>query len=117
MKAIILAAGIGNRMKPLTLLRHKTLMPIGEKTVLERIIGGLLTKGINDLIIVTGYRADDLRAHVAEKFPGTSVTYVHNPHYETTNNIYSLWLAISQISGQVDVLLIESDLIYQPEAP
>jgi histidinol-phosphate/aromatic aminotransferase/cobyric acid decarboxylase-like protein/choline kinase len=114
MKVIILTAGFGNRMRPLTFKTHKTLLRVGDQTVIEKIINSLVSNGIKDFVIVTGYRADDIRAHMQVKFPDLNVEYVHNPNYETTNNIYSLWLAFQQIKIDQDILLIESDLIYDP---
>lgn len=114
MKVIILAAGFGNRMKPLTFKTHKTLLRVGDQTVIERIINSLLSNGIKDIVIVTGYKANDIRAFMQMKFPELKIEYVHNPNYETTNNIYSLWLAFQQVKIDQDILLIESDLIYEP---
>jgi histidinol-phosphate/aromatic aminotransferase/cobyric acid decarboxylase-like protein/choline kinase len=114
MKAVILAAGFGNRMKPLTFTTHKTLLSVGDQTVLERIVGNLVSNNVKEIVIVTGYKANDIRNHVQIKFPELKVEYVHNSNYETTNNIYSLWLAFQQIKIDQDILLIESDLIYDP---
>jgi len=63
--AIILAAGYARRMRPLTDETHKTLLPVGDSTILGRILDGLLAIGVDDLVIVTGYRDADLRAFVA----------------------------------------------------
>jgi len=112
MKAIILAAGCGNRMRPLTDSVHKTLLPVGEETVLARIILSLLELEITSIAVVTGYRADDVRAHLDARFPGQAIHYVHNPDYLTTNNLVSLHLAMEAVEIDSDLILIESDLVF-----
>ncbi len=62
MKAIILAAGYGNRMRPLTDTGHKTLLEVGGQTILGRIVDGLRQVGISHILVVTGYRADEVDA-------------------------------------------------------
>jgi histidinol-phosphate/aromatic aminotransferase/cobyric acid decarboxylase-like protein/choline kinase len=112
MRAIILAAGYGNRMRPLTDTTHKTLLKIGDETVLSRIILNLLEVGVTRITLVTGYRADDLRAHLDQRFPGHAFDYVHNPDFRTTNNLASLHLALEAAPIDSDLLLIESDLVF-----
>lgn len=112
MKAIILTAGFGNRMRPLTNDNHKTLLKIGEETILERIINGLIDNDINDIVIVTGYLRDKLTSFINQAYPELNFTFVDNPVYDKTNNIYSMALAFENIEIDDDILLIESDLIY-----
>lgn len=114
MKAIILAAGHGNRMRPFTNLTHKTLLSVGNKTILNRIIDGLHENSVKDIIIVTGFRADDIRNYLSDIYPGASFTYVHNERYRETNNIFSLAMAFDSIEITSDIIIIESDLIYNP---
>lgn len=114
MQAIILAAGFGNRMKPLTQTIHKTLLEVGGKTIIGRIIDSLVEHSIHSITLVTGYRADELTAYVTQKYPGISFHIVENVRYRETNNIFSLALAFDQMQITEDVLLIESDLIYEP---
>lgn len=113
MKAIILAAGLGNRMRPLTDAVHKTLLKIGEDRIIDRIIIGLQVNSINDIYIVTGYRAEELRRYLLDCYKELNIRFVHNPRYSETNNIYSLSLAFNEIEIDDDILLIESDLIYE----
>jgi histidinol-phosphate/aromatic aminotransferase/cobyric acid decarboxylase-like protein/CTP:molybdopterin cytidylyltransferase MocA len=114
MKAIILAAGIGRRMQPLTEHTHKTLLPIAGTTILDRLLGSLRDCDVRDVCIVTGFRADQLRRAVADGFPDLNVEYVHNPQYEVTNNVFSMALALESIAVDDDILLLESDLIVDP---
>lgn len=113
MKAIILTAGLGNRMRPLTDTIHKTLLKIGDETIIERIIKGLLANRIKDIVIVTGYFADTLKDYLLSGYPQINFTFVHNARFRETNNIYSLALAMNSIEIDDDILLIESDLIYE----
>ena len=112
MKAIILTAGYGRRMRPLTDNNHKTLLKIGDETIIERIINGLVENNINDIVIVTGYLKEKLTKFLLKTFPKVNFTFVDNPDYETTNNIYSMALAFDNIEIDQDIMLIESDLIY-----
>jgi histidinol-phosphate/aromatic aminotransferase/cobyric acid decarboxylase-like protein/choline kinase len=115
MKAIILAAGYGNRMRPLTDNLHKTMVTVAGKTIIGRIIDGLLENGIADIVVVTGYRAEELKTYLTATFTNVKFTFVHNEKYRETNNIYSMALAFECITFDTDILLIESDLIYRPE--
>jgi histidinol-phosphate/aromatic aminotransferase/cobyric acid decarboxylase-like protein/choline kinase len=115
MKAIILTAGYGNRMKPMTNNNHKTLLKIGNETIIQRIINGLIINDVRDIVIVTGYLGDKLSGYLLNAFPDIQFTYVHNPRYLETNNIYSLALAFNNIEINDDILLIESDLIYEEQ--
>lgn len=115
MKAIILTAGFGRRMRPLTNDNHKTLLKIGEMTIIEKIIDGLLENEVTDIVIVTGYLKERLERFILDKYPKIDFTFVHNEIYDKTNNIYSVALAFEQIEINDDILLIESDLIYHPD--
>jgi histidinol-phosphate/aromatic aminotransferase/cobyric acid decarboxylase-like protein/choline kinase len=114
MKAIILAAGFGKRMRPLSDVTHKTLLQVGGRTVIQWIIDALLENGVNDLVVVTGYRAESLRDYLDAVYPSLSITYIHNDRYARTNNIYSMALALDGITIESDVLIIECDLIFEP---
>ena len=114
MKALILAAGTGNRMHPLTLDTHKAMLQIGSRSVVQRILESLVANDVTDITVVTGYRAAEIRAHIAEHFPSLEVGYVHNAQYAETNNIHSVALALDTMRIDSDLLLIESDVIYEP---
>jgi len=115
MKAIILTAGYGNRMRPLTDRTHKTLLKAGGETILSRIIDGLLTNSIRAIVMVTGFAADTIREYLQHQYPDVAFTYVHNERYRETNNIYSLALAFDSVDVTGGAIVIESDLIYHPE--
>lgn len=100
-------------MQPLTMHVHKTLLPIAkDETILGRILGSLSAVGLTDVVIVTGYRAQDIR-DFADRYSELNISYVHNSRYAETNNIYSLALAFTESDLSDGIVLIESDLIYE----
>lgn len=113
-KAIILAAGIGRRMRPLTDDCHKTLLEVGGQTIIGRILEGLQANSVTEVCIVTGYRADEVEEYVTREFTEFDFQFIRNERFASTNNIYSMALALEGIELDTDVLLIESDLLYEP---
>lgn len=115
MKAIILAAGIGNRMMPLTQKTHKTLLKVGGVSIIDRIIDSLRKNDIVNVVIVTGYLKKQLINHLKKNHNDINFEFVDNPRFKETNNIFSLSIAFEQIEIDQDILLIESDLIYSDD--
>jgi phosphoenolpyruvate phosphomutase len=110
MQALILASGIGKRLRPLTYEVPKPLLKIGDKTILEHQIDNLISCNITNIIITTGSFSDKIKEHVKEKYPEIKVSYVNNPKYETTNYIYSIWLTKELIDD--DIILLHGDLVF-----
>lgn len=108
--ALLLAAGTGSRLQPLTKAAPKCLTEINGKTILERLIGNLRSQGFNRLIVVIGHLGDQIQQALQLYAADMQIDYVINPVYRTTNNLYSLWLAREQISEPF--LLVESDLVF-----
>lgn len=113
MQAIILAAGQGSRLRPLTDHRPKCLVKVQGKPILEYQLEALCAAGVRECVIVVGHLAAQVRNTIGSRFRNLSITYVENEIYDRTNNIYSLWLARTKIVD--DVLLLEGDLIFEPE--
>jgi len=109
--ALLLAAGTGSRLRPLTLNAPKCLTEVGDRPILDRLIHNLRAKGFKRLVVVLGHQSDQIRDFLRHKANGMRVDYVFNPDYQTTNNLYSLWLARQQI--QEPFLLVESDLVFE----
>jgi len=107
--ALLLAAGIGNRLKPLTDSIPKCLIEINGIPILERLMDNLSDNGFKRLVIVVGYLDHRIRKFVNEYGGDLTVEFITNPLFETTNNIYSLWLARNKI--RESFLLVESDLV------
>lgn len=113
MQAIMLAAGMGSRLGKYTKNNTKCLLNVNGKTLLERVIDSLLEANVNKLILVLGYKKENVKKFIDEKKLNKKVNieYVDNDIYDKTNNIYSLYLARKYLL-QDDTILLESDLIY-----
>ncbi len=114
MKAVILAAGIASRLRPLTNNTPKCLLKVGPKCILELTIENLIANGFSDIVIVTGYLENQIRDFIDLKFPELNITFYNNEFYESTNNIYSLWLARQALHGD-DMLLMDSDIVFDKQ--
>lgn len=111
MQAIILAAGMGNRLGKYTKDNTKCMLDINGMTLITRALSALEINGIEKCIIVVGYQKQNLIAAVGNKFGRMEIQYVANDIYDKTNNIYSLYLARDYLL-QDDTILLESDLIF-----
>ncbi len=113
MQAIMLAAGKGSRLGKLTKNNTKCMLEINGISLLERTIIALKKAKINKLILVVGYKADNLKKYIKDKKldKKIDIEYVENKDYDTTNNIYSLYLAKDYFYKD-DTILLESDIIY-----
>jgi len=109
--ALLLAAGTGNRLRPLTDNQPKCLTEIDGIPILERLVDCLCQQGFRRLVVVVGYLEYSIRQFLGVRKGGLSIEYVVSPQYRTTNNMYSLWLARNVV--QEPFLLIESDLIFE----
>ncbi len=114
MQAIILAAGMGRRLKKLTENQPKCMITVNGIPMIERMMKQLDHCHLNRIIIVTGHKGEELQSFVSSLPLSTPVTYIDNPVYKTTNNIYSLYLAKDQLLMD-DTILLESDLIFEQE--
>ncbi len=111
MKAVILAAGVASRLKPLTENTPKCLLKIGEKNILERTIDNLIQNNIDDIIIVTGFLQEQIVGFIDTNYPELKVEYLYNEKYDSTNNIYSLWMTKDLVLNN-DILLMDSDILF-----
>jgi len=111
MKAIILAAGVASRLRPLTNNTPKCLLKIGEKTILERMIDNLIANRIEEFVIVTGFLEAKIRHFIQRNYPNLQVSFINNELYDSTNNIYSLWLVKQQVIAD-EMLLLDSDILF-----
>jgi choline kinase len=111
MKAVILAAGVASRLRPLTNNTPKCLLKLGSKNILELAIENLVENRISDIVIVTGYLENQIRDFLKIRFPELNITFCYNELYNSTNNIYSLWLAGNALHAD-DMLLMDSDIVF-----
>ena len=114
MKAVILAAGIASRLRPLTDTTPKCLLKIGERCLLQRAFDALLQNGFREFVIVTGYRQQQIVDFLESHYPALKITFIYNERYASTNNIYSLWLT-RPYADKEDVLLLDSDILFDPQ--
>ena len=112
MQVIILAAGMGKRLGELTQNNTKCMIRVNGVTLIERVLDQFSKLKLNKVIMVIGYKGEELRSFIGDSYKGLPIEYITNPIYDKTNNIYSLSLAKEQLQ-QDDTLLIESDLIFE----
>lgn len=105
MKCIILGAGEGNRLRPHTLDRPKCLVELAGQAILDYELSALRAAGIEDIRVVTGYRADQIEARGLRSY--------HNPDYSSTNMVTSLMMARELFDGTDDLLISYADIVYE----
>ena len=111
MQAIILAAGMGKRLKHLTENNTKCMVNVNGISIIERTLRILDRKALNKIVIVVGYEGQKLVNYIESLNVATPITYIWNNDYEKTNNIYSLSLAKEHLCED-DTILLESDLVF-----
>lgn len=112
MQAIILAAGMGRRLKELTSDKAKCMVSVNGETLIERMLNQLDKKGLSKIFLVVGYEAEKLIEYVKSLKISTPIEFVNNTQFAKTNNIYSLALAKEELCKE-DSLILESDLIFE----
>lgn len=111
MKAVILAAGISSRLRPLTNETPKSLLNVGKTPLLQRTLEALFRNHITECIIVTGFYKEKIENFVKSLSLPLVISFVENPHYSTTANNYSLWTAHPHVSGH-DMLMMDADILF-----
>lgn len=112
MKAIILAAGRGNRLKAVSDVLPKCMVTVGSRSLLHHQLLNLRENNVTDVVIVVGYQDDLVRTH-AREIAGMNITFIYNPEYHYTNTAYSLWLCRDQM--QDDFIYLNADVLFHPE--
>lgn len=109
MKALILAAGLGTRLKPLTNDIPKCLVPVNGKPIIVKQIENLYENNIHDITIISGYLADVLEKEIHSKYPNIKI--INSENYDTTNNMYSSYLA-KDIMHNENFLMMNADVFF-----
>ena len=112
MQAVILAAGMGRRLGELTGNNTKCMLEVNGVKLIDRALECLAEHNLSRIVLVVGYKRENVKAYVGDSYKGIEIVYVDNPIYDKTNNIYSLYLAKDYLVAE-DTLLLESDLIYE----
>jgi L-glutamine-phosphate cytidylyltransferase len=110
MEAVILVAGMGNRLKSVVSGSPKCMTTVGGKSIAERQIDNLMAAGVKDILCVTGYQEETLRSFLSSRYP--FLRYVHNERFAETNTIYSLYLAFPEIKD--DFFYLNGDVVFAP---
>lgn len=113
MKALILAAGYGRRLHPITNSIPKSMVEVNGTPLLVNALNNLTDLGLTDIGIVVGHMADYIRQHIGNEWRGAKITYYENPRYLETNNIVSLYDALDFCDD--DMLMLECDIYYHKE--
>lgn len=114
MKAVILAAGLGTRLHPITLNKPKCLVKVAGEPIIGHQITAYQSAGISDFVIIGGYKVSMLKEYCKKQFGEIDLTIIENKDFSTTNNMYSLYLAKDMLKGQ-DFILSNGDVVYDPQ--
>ena len=112
-KALILAAGYGKRLQPITNEIPKSMVKVNGTPLLENALNNLAAIGIETVGIVVGHMAEYIKEHIGPEWNGMTVKYYENPRYLETNNIVSLYKALDFCND--DMLMLECDIYYHKE--
>ena len=112
MQAVILAAGMGKRLKELTKNNTKCMVKVNGVTLIDRMLHQIEKQHFSRIVIVVGYEGQKLIDYIGTLGIQTPIVYINNPIYDKTNNIYSLALAKEKLVED-DTILFESDLIFE----
>ncbi len=112
MRALVLAAGVGKRLAPLTDERPKGLIELGGRSLLARMLDGFAAAGVAETALVVGYQQEAIRAHLGASHCGMPLRYLENPAY-TRGPRLSLWTGRAEF-GRDDVILADGDVLFAP---
>ncbi len=112
-QAVLLIAGYGRRMGNLTESAPKCLLKIGNLSFLERSLNILSKHDIKKIVLVVGYRAEQVQDVIGDRYEGMGIKYIINPRYAETNTAYSLWLARDYLLSVS--LILEGDIIFEEQ--
>lgn len=110
-RAILLSAGQGRRLLPLTAHRPKCLIRIGERSLLEWQVDAVLEAGVSEVVVVSGYRSDLVEAVVKQRYKRRPVRVEFNPFFDISDNLASCWIARGAMTG--NFLLLNGDIIFE----
>lgn len=113
--ALILVAGMGTRLRPMTSTLPKCLTEVNGRTILENALELLEKNGIGQTTLVIGYFGDKIRERIGSKYGRMNIRYVENKRYSETNTSYSLFLGLSGNPMNGSLLLLEGDVFFEQQ--
>jgi len=113
MQVVILAAGVGRRLSPLTNNVPKCLVEVNGTPIIVQTLDALTKYNLNRIIIIIGHLGSQVKKRLGKEYNGVPITYIENHVYSKTNNIYSLWLARNFLNQ--DTILMECDIFFEPK--
>ena len=111
MKAIILAAGLGSRLGDFTKEKPKSLIKVNGKPIIKYQIDAYLNAGIFEILIVTGYKSIELENYIKNNY-SKNIKFINNVNFDSTNNMYSLWLCKDYIINSEKVFISNADVVF-----
>ena len=114
-QAVVLVAGSGLRLRPLTDDRPKCLLELGGRTILDRLLERLADAGVTRAVLVTGYLAHRIDEYLGRQSPPVEVALAPNPQYATTNNVVSLLAARAHL-GPGSLIICDGDVVLRGDA-
>lgn len=113
MKAIILAAGKGTRLRPHTEDKPKCMVEFQNKPIIDSILENIIEQNIKDISIITGYKNEVLKSYITEKYENNNINIYENVNYHKTNMVSTLFNARNELND--DVIISYSDIIYKKD--
>lgn len=111
-KAMILVAGMGTRLKPLTLQNHKCLTEVNGVPILENALKNLNAVGVSQVILVVGYLKQQIMGRIGDHYADMSIVYAENDIYDQTNTVFSLKKGLDVLGDYDELLLLEGDVFF-----
>lgn len=109
--AVIVSAGRGSRLLPLTETMPKCLVPVGGRAILDHQLDALTEAGLTNAVVVAGYRADQVEAHLSRRRGGVAARMIFNPFWDAASSIASVWAAHTHMTGPF--LLMNGDTVFE----
>jgi choline kinase len=113
MIGVVLVAGVSRRLYPMTKNRPKCLLEVGNQTIFDHQMHSLKAVGVREVCLITGYRREQILAHVAVHHPELRVRTVVNHHFFENNTAASLWIAGEEFLDR-DMILLNGDVLFDP---
>jgi len=109
-QAVICAAGLGNRLRPLTDNCPKPLISVGKKMIIEYMLDNFSDCGLKNIIITVGYKSEMIKQRLGSRYKNCRISYIENHEYAISDNLYSLWLGRNEVNE--GMIFFNGDIIF-----